>query len=365
MTSITSTNRTHIVTIGDSTLDNLIWMDKNKITNKFPIADSVIGQLRNDSNQVTNFAADGFTSSHVLEGALPMLSREAWSRAGEPFPSDNTSDGILQPLLELEKLNQINPVTHVVLSVGGNDIRVILQQMHNLPTVVSTFIQNYKNICNQILQLNNIKLIIVLQYQVCLTHEHGGYGVYTAMSQIPGPGTGQQKLQQLMERIYAPILNYAQEHRLAVIDLPRTFNPSDASLYRLQIEPSKKGGALIAKVVKSCIETHDFSAVSKLYSTNFETDHQVRSEDNVFTLNVPWKIVRTNRETSGDKSFSALASPEVVRQTFDEQHAHIEALPQAVFGLMEMGFKEADVKKALLENGNVPQAALEVLLSEY
>ena len=69
------------------------------------------------------------------------------------------------------------------------------------------------------------------------------------MEQIPGPGTGQEKLQKLMERIYCPIIEMAKKHCLAIIDLPRTFNPSDETLYRLQIEPSKKGGELIAKVV--------------------------------------------------------------------------------------------------------------------
>lgn len=193
MTSITTETTTtplHIVTMGDSTIDNLIWMDKSPQTNQFHIADCVIGQLRHQlptNTVVTNLAADGFTSDNVLHGAMPMLSRVAWKRAGEPFPSDAHVDGVLSPLLELEKLCQqkkstttqvtIPPVTHVLLSVGGNDVRVILQSMHNLPEVVAIFHSNYNKICERILAIDpNIKLIIMLQYQVCLTHEEGGYG---------------------------------------------------------------------------------------------------------------------------------------------------------------------------------------------
>jgi lysophospholipase L1-like esterase len=356
----------HIVTIGDSTIDNLIWMDKNQLTNQFPIEDCVIGQLRKQlsktNSSVSNLAADGFTSSNVLHGAMPMLSREAWFRAGQPFPSDKRSDGVLSPLDELERLHETKPVTHVVLSVGGNDVRVILSSMHKLPQVVSTFHANYQKICQRILSMGSIKLILMLQYQVCLTHEHGGYGVYAAMETIPGPGTGQEKLQMLMQRIYRPIITMAKEYGLAVIDLPRTFDPADETLYRLQIEPSKEGGILIAKVVSNAICTHNFDGPSYLYSME-SSGETYRKEENVFDQSNKWCIVRCNGNSSKQEE-NSLLSEEKCNNELKTRGDHVEALPHAVLQLMNMGFEENKVKKALSENGNLPQQALEALLSD-
>jgi len=345
----------HLVTIGDSTIDNLIWMDKDPSTDSFRISDCVIGQLRTtlpEGSQVTNLAADGFTSSHVLHGAIPMLSSASWERAGEPFPCQAE----LVPLDELEGLDSKQPVSHVLLSVGGNDVRVILQQMHRLPEVVAEFHSNYQQICDRILALD-VQLIIMLQYQVCLTHEFGGYGVYAAMDQIPGPGTGQQKLQQLMAMIYAPVIDMAKQHGLAVIDLPRTFDPADAELYRLQIEPSAKGSTLIAAVVAHAIESHDASSSSMLYS-QAPDGCTMRSEENMFSAVMPWTIVR-----DGEVGNAIVSEPEM-QAAFSAQRSHVEALPHAVKGLVDMGFDEEAVKVALAASGNVPQQALELLLEQ-
>ena len=367
----------HLVTMGDSTLDNLIWMDKDPMTQQFPVHDCVIGQLRKQlppHSTVTNLAADGFTSSNVLHGAAPMLSRAAWARSNEPFPSDTDPSGILRPLDELASLHATKPVTHVLLSVGGNDVRVILQAMHKLPQVVATFHENYSKIVQHILSMDeNIHLIVMLQYQVCLTHEHGGYGVYTAMSNIPGPGTGAEKLQMLMERIYAPVIALAKEHQLMVIDLPRTFDPSNEELYRLQIEPSQEGGGLIANVVGKALARHDFDGGSYLYSM---VNGQFRSEANVFHESKPWRIVRSGGGEGGSGGGGVGGGSggsgahkdngmlnDGMNHAFAARAAHVEALPHAVTQLMAMGFKEQDVKKALSENGNLPQQALEVLLN--
>jgi hypothetical protein len=245
----------HVITMGDSTIDNLIWQDKDE-RGVFKVADSVIGQLRlalGGPHVVTNLAADGFTSGNVVHGAMPMLSAAAWRSAGEPFPGAAGDDrrGDLKPLECLSSMVTMGSAaaaeaplslapTHVLLSVGGNDVREILQNMHRLPEVVANFHVNFTSICETIVGMGGggggadgaqgLNLVLMLQYQVCLTHEHGGYGVYAAMASLPGPGTGQQKLQAVMERIYAPVLELARKFNLAVIDLPRTFDPADSEL---------------------------------------------------------------------------------------------------------------------------------------
>ena len=166
-----------------------------------------------------------------------MLSRAAWESVGRPFPSTGDFCEHLRPLELTEQLHLTDPVTHVVVSVGGNDVREILMSMHRLSEIVKTFHENYRGICDRLRAIGGEgggggkdegkdagkdkgeeggvspgpKIILMLQYQPCLTHDASGYGVYSAMEMLPGPGTGQQKLHAVMQRIYAPVLAMAKE----------------------------------------------------------------------------------------------------------------------------------------------------------
>ena len=174
-----------------------------------------------------------------------MLSRAAWEKVGRPFPSTGDFREHLRPLELTEQLHTTDPVTHVVVSVGGNDVREILMSMHRLSEIVKTFHENYRGICARLRAIggeggegggggkdegkdgggkdagkdageeggvsHGPKIILMLQYQPCLTHDASGYGVYSAMEMLPGPGTGQQKLHAVMQRIYAPVLTMAKE----------------------------------------------------------------------------------------------------------------------------------------------------------
>jgi hypothetical protein len=183
------------------------------------------------------------------------------------------------------------------------------------------------------------------------------------MAGLPGLGTGQEKLRAVMSRIYGPVLELARAHNLAVIDLPRTFDPSDAELYRLQIEPSAKGSALIASCVRYCLESHNFKGPSRLYSQASETG-AMRCEANAFTDGNPWTIVRDGELAPADRGAAndALLEPGAMAAELGAQSAHAEALPHAVAQLVDMGFAEADVREALAASGNLPQQALERLL---
>lgn len=68
-----------LVLIGDSTLDNIVWVNshdkctKAKLQKMFP------------EMAIKNFAADGFTSSEVIGGGVPTIS---WNKrkTDDPFP---------------------------------------------------------------------------------------------------------------------------------------------------------------------------------------------------------------------------------------------------------------------------------------
>jgi len=129
---------------------------------------------------------------------------------------------------------------------------------------MAQFQANYREILQRLLKtVPNV--ILMFQYGPSFYMDGGGYGVYQAIGSLPGAGSAVQKLNQLMETIYAPVLSLAREHKLAVADLPRTFDIFDDELYCCQIEPSAKGGALIAQLLSHLVKHHDFCGPSKLF----------------------------------------------------------------------------------------------------
>jgi lysophospholipase L1-like esterase len=274
MSTFSHTAKYHIALLGDSTLDNVVWVPsselavspqlKHLLQKKDP---SGVGCIR-----VTNYAADGFTSSNVLEGGAPCLSYRARIDAGEPFPASITGPSTeFHPLEDLQKLSTTTTITHTVVSVGGNDIRHILQDMSSLPRVVSTFQANYQQIIARV-QSICARPIIVLQYRPSFAQEWEGYGVYNAMDTIPGLGSSVDKINHLMQHIYQPILHIAREHSLPIIDLPNSFDIHKSELYSCQIEPSGLGSKYIAHLISHVVANHDYHGCSKIYSTSTSTD---------------------------------------------------------------------------------------------
>merc|ERR1712190_230356 len=68
-----------------------------------------------------------------------------------------------------------------------------------------------------------------------------------------------------METVYQPVFLAARQRQFAIVDLPRTFDIRDDDLYCCQIEPSAKGGAIIAKLLAHTVQNHDFVGPSKFY----------------------------------------------------------------------------------------------------
>lgn len=235
----------HVLLLGDSTIDNDVWVREGKSVG------TLLRERLGSDVKITNYAADGYTSADVLEGRVPSISYAARKKKGDPFPVKNRE--VFQPFEHAAKLKG---VTHVVLSVGGNDVREVLQNMSQLPQRIGAFRKNYPKIVKRCLEITP-KVCLMLQYRPSLAQEREGYGVYSAMSSIPGPGTGVDKINRLMETIYQPVFELARKHSLALIDLPRSFDINDSSLYCCQIEPSEKGGKLVCELIAHALTEHD------------------------------------------------------------------------------------------------------------
>ncbi len=121
-----------------------------------------------------------------------------------------------------------------------------------------------------------VGLVIALISAAALVISHQVMPVNVTKNILLGQDVRLAALAGLMETFYSPILEQARADGLPILDLPNTFNPNDSNLYVSQIEPSQKGGKLIAAGINHIVKHHDFSArKSVLYSK--------RAQDAAFT----------------------------------------------------------------------------------
>ncbi len=323
-------NAGYIHTLGDSTLDNLFWMLQNTPSDlESAKASSVEGllqkQLGKNGYQVVSHAYDGFTTRSILEGG----------RIGEVLPPgeeqalymrEKASHRIrVRPLAELQKNLSSSPTAlhYVVISVGGNDFRVNLQNpwrlILDLPQIQKRYLQILEKV--QKLPARHIRPILMLQYRTDATNDPyhiyplfkviglvavlahivclalltaplwfiagkisalaGGLmffgsaaAFYLSLKVIPfsvtrdafrGRNIGMAMLGGLMQSFYRPILQQAKKDRLPVLDLANTFHPY-RKLYECGIEPGKQGAKLIAEGIGHIVKHHDFTGKSLIYS---------------------------------------------------------------------------------------------------
>lgn len=267
-----------IVLLGDSTLDNIVWVEHT------PGAAPVKTHLeRLTGSAVLNYAADGFTSEDVLIGAPPRISAATRARTGDPFPDGIGASRVFKPLDALDAVPGMGMGMGAggaaVLSVGGNDVRHILTAMHLLPVKLGELQRNYPAIIERVLKATP-RVVIMMQYRPALDADDGGYGVYRAISSVPGPGTAVQKLNALLQMVYEPILALARTHGLPVIDLPNSLDPRDGSLFCCQIEPSDAGGKRIARLIAHVLAHHKWAAGESLMYSEASADAGVDAKPN-------------------------------------------------------------------------------------
>jgi hypothetical protein len=150
--------------IGDSTLDNIVWVDKYENCTKAKV------QAQRPDIKVYNFAVDGFRSSDVLAGGTPLISY-AKRKQFDPFPTEPSCK--LYPLEELKKIPE--PTKYVVLSIGGNDLRGILSSPVQMAEESQKFINNYMSIVDEILKVTG-NLALMMQYRPSRIQQ--GYNIY-------------------------------------------------------------------------------------------------------------------------------------------------------------------------------------------
>lgn len=310
-------------TLGDSTLDNIFWVDKKEQS-----VEGKLQQLLGRNFKVKSHAYDGFTTESVLDGDTIGAVLPRMGQRKSRYLQEKGGPGPVHPLNKLRNAVQKEPdaLHYVVISVGGNDFRVNLinpiRMFRDIPQVQ----KRYQQIVEQVRSLGrSIRPILMFQYRTdakCdpyyiytvtkligtvasvihiassavialgvvfsrpLAAAAGVGGLYFGRKIAPLSITKDMLLEKnggvamlgaLMDRFYQPILAYAKKEKIPVLDLPHTFDPYKP-LYESGIEPNEAGGALIAEGLHHIITHHDFSSQSMLYAKSGAQDMYTAAE---------------------------------------------------------------------------------------
>ena len=251
----------NLVFLGDSTLDNLIWViGKNAC---------IASQLRQRSYNVVNYAADGFTTSDLLYGNVPSIDYQQRYQAGDPYPSGSDK---FKPLDWVEKFE--NPSNSIFISsCGGNNIRENLKGIYigytSAERVLRKGAKEYITALERMLKSNK-KIMICTQYKPSTIQND--YQIYKYFTK--------ERMVEIMDLFYPILFEFARKHNLPILDFTRSLDPSNPKLFKCQIEPSKFGGRIIADMIDYASKNHDFNGKSKFYIKR-GIDFDVEVEDNV------------------------------------------------------------------------------------
>lgn len=201
----------------------------------------------------------------------------------------------------LEELSEVPLVTHIVLSVGGNDIRNALPGIKTpveLNKFINTLQTNYFEIIEEIRKRKpDAQLILMNQYIIDSNPEKDEqyYGIYAKLKQFYPQKNAVQILCDLMKQIYAPIFQKAAELGLPIIDMASSLDHKDSSNYISQIEPSTKASSVIAQLISKVVTDHEPNNGSKFYKMN-DLRGCITSSDNIDGqwAPVPFKNIKPN-----------------------------------------------------------------------
>lgn len=304
----------------------------NKEEAKGQSAEGQLEMQLGPSYQIISHAYDGFTTKSLLEGGtvgsvLPGQGNRFRVYLKEKLPQGNEKR-VVQPLQELEEDVRQNgeAVHYVVISVGGNDFRENLLDPIGLLKDVPAVQERYLAIAKRVVALgSNVRPVLMFQYRTAASNDPyhiykilGAIGLLAMFIQgvclsilafqglklttgrvsifarsvfmaiaatililsafiVPlkvakgillGKNPGIVTIGALMEKFYRPILAYAQEARIPILDLPNSFNPRE-DLYISGIEPNAIASQRIGLALAEIIRRHDFTGPSKIYLDNF------------------------------------------------------------------------------------------------
>jgi len=262
-----------IVLLGDSTLDNVVWVNGQEECIAYKL------RQKNPGKKIYNLAADGFNSQNMLTGASPSISWDARRKGNDPFliqdyranPMTWTDPKFFKPLDQISQIPKVELENAIcVCSFGGNDIREALGSIafgKDPREILQVTLKNYFEFLSHLLPRCK-KVVLCTQYFP--NQNEDVYRIYEIF-RLEG-------VKELMRNIYPPLLEFAKEKNLAIADFANTFDSTNSKLYKAQIEPSSLGGDLIVEIIDYVAKNHTFEK-SLIYSLNSAGKIQVKEND--------------------------------------------------------------------------------------
>ena len=268
---------THVVLLGDETLDNSQWVKARRGT-KQDVHAQLLATLSSEGDdldnapRVTRLAVDESRVSSVLYGQKPGLrfreDKRIFNMPSYPLSEDGR-------VYQIQKLKEIcldmGGVSHLVLAVGWNDIRATLAQTYD-PDRIQKSLEAAK-LESDFFMLLELALemvpncILVFMYQPYFTS-------LPHMWTLPNPNT----LMELIVRTMPMYIKAAKKFKIPLIDLARTLNPYQKSDYGTSpMSVGEKGGEKLVEIIKKVMMDFKFGEDQpKLYC--WKTDH-IESEE--------------------------------------------------------------------------------------
>jgi hypothetical protein len=269
---------TKVALIGDSTIDNGYWVQKNRpYANKtHTVTNQTVVALANnartsDSFEIGNFAVDGATTADLRRHC----------RLNKVLPVDE--DHLPALVHQLNAVKDWKPDI-AVLSVGGNNYREALlgvlrtnltyfQLLFRItpeyarPIIKQAFSQvkeklltEYKAIIDDLLNQNPdlSRIVLLSQYYPSIT-DFTPYFIYTGFSHLArAQAQGQEPfvvLEETMNELYKGILEYVatKNKEVVFVDVTSSLNPLGGN-HTSQIEPNEQGSTVMGKLIAEAVE---------------------------------------------------------------------------------------------------------------
>lgn len=344
-----SNKKSKITILGDSTIDNKIWVSPGPKTNAIldnlhlnwgfrklkklsPNAEySIIENLKKNlpNHNIRDYSNDGFTTSDCLNGqykdkvfpevVLPVIGKI------HSFPA-TFPHKMFAPLNDNSVKKDIAESQHIILSIGGNNVREFLQHAvcklggerkefikNEFPNLLKKLQAEYIEIFNKLRSSNKDAQIILLTqyYPSFIQNDYRIYEFLTEVGEALGIG-GQDHnpkdvIQKIIQDTYSSVFSSIKTDNVVVADLTSSINPFEVYNHSHQIEPSGSGGKKIAKMLSYLINNNPSSGIYSFKPSFFR-------EDNVFTNDIEkvdfnnWNPKHPNEFSNEAQEFSGLIS---------------------------------------------------------
>lgn len=285
-----------ITLLGDSTIDNKLWIfpglignylfdrlgikrddiatrikksDRKICKTQLSVVENLIKML--PTHNVLDYTNDGFTTKDLLFGAYK----------DKVFGEGNFTlfpHVFFAPIKEAEE--SIKQSDIIILSIGGNNVREFSQSALkikntqeryqfirlNFDKILDEIKNDYIEIINRIRKLNSAAQIILMTQYYPSTKQNT-YKIYPFMKQLGNalniggnPNDPMDVIFEIMKKSYFKIIENTAHENIVIADITSSLNPYDRKNYTSQIEPSAIGGKKIAQMLKFIILDKKYSA---------------------------------------------------------------------------------------------------------